>query len=75
MLEQPTTRMLKINAIKLGKNKPETAIADIQNTKQLREPNSIIVLLFVCIYIGLRVNACIVNKTFKEAICIFALLA
>ena len=29
----------------------------------LREPNSIIVLLFICIDIGLRVNACIVNKT------------
>ncbi len=28
----------------------------------LREPNSIIVLLFICIYIELRVNACIVNK-------------
>ena len=28
----------------------------------LREPNSIIVLLFICIYIGLRVNAYIVNK-------------
>ena len=27
----------------------------------LREPNSIIVLLFICIYIGLRVNACIVR--------------
>ncbi len=26
----------------------------------LREPNSIIVLLFICIYIGLRVNACTV---------------
>ena len=29
----------------------------------LRELNSIIVLLFSCIYIGLRVNACIVNKS------------
>ena len=29
----------------------------------LREPNSIIVLFFICIYMGLRVNACIVNKT------------
>ena len=28
----------------------------------LREPNSIIVLLFICIYIELRVNACIVHK-------------
>ncbi len=30
----------------------------------LREPNLINVLLFICIYIyiGLRVNACIVNK-------------
>ena len=28
----------------------------------LREPNSIIVLLFIYIYIGLRVNAYIVNK-------------
>ena len=25
-------------------------------------PNSIIVLLFICIYIGLRINACLVNK-------------
>ena len=29
----------------------------------LREPNSIIVLLFICIYIGLGVNACTVNKS------------
>ncbi len=28
----------------------------------LQEPNPIIVLLFICIFIGLRVNACIVNK-------------
>ena len=32
----------------------------------LREPNSIIVLLFICIYIGLRVNACIVNKNTQD---------
>ncbi len=42
--------------------------ADITQTETLiishilREPNSIIVLLFICIYIGLMVNACIVNK-------------
>ncbi len=33
----------------------------------LRELNSIIVLLFICIYIGLRVNACIVNKSTQAA--------
>ncbi len=33
----------------------------------LRELNSIIVLLFICIYIGLRVNACIVNKGTQAA--------
>ena len=34
-----------------------------------REPNSIIALLFICIYIGLRVNACTVNNnlSFEEA--------
>ena len=36
----------------------------------LREPNSIIVLLFIYIYIGLRVNACTVNEnlSFEEAL-------
>ncbi len=34
----------------------------------LREPNSIIVLLFICIYIGLRVNACIVNKNTQDTL-------
>ena len=32
----------------------------------LREPNSIFVLLFICIYIGLWVNACIVNKNTQD---------
>jgi hypothetical protein len=39
----------------------------------LREPNTIFVLLFICKYFGLSLNACIVDKI-EEAICIFPLL-
>ena len=33
----------------------------------LREPNSIIVLLFICKYVRLRVNACIVHDLVKNS--------
>ena len=43
----------------------------------LREANSVTVLFFLCIHIGLRINACLANKTqsTEEAICIFPHLA
>ncbi len=60
--------IIKAEVCVICRNEPK---AEADNTSRglnliiphiLREPNSIIVLFFICIYIGLRVNACIVNK-------------